>query len=325
MSSNDEEQYKARSAKTIYFTPLQLGGKNFAQWIVNADNYIASKKWEQYIRTETRDANGTLITSMINITETNQAEAAEVRRFLLGHIERDLTLEYTVETHPAKIWKDILKLGKVVAGVAASENAVERWNRLKFSNYKDVNDYHREMLKITADLKRSGNGTICTEELRIRKTLRTFPPDRHAYSDTLTTVNYETYHDLYLALLDNQNSHALESTQAQASISTTSAVTSRSDVTNFNQSRQDSRPQFEPCSICNRRNHRTTDCLLRDNVMRMVKAEVNRRIRSFSADPNFDSQKDTHQSRGNNKRLRDRKARPASSKKRRVSPLLLSS
>ena len=152
---------------SLNFIALDISGKNYLSWILDAE-----------INLETANLGET-------IKEGNQRSLqnrAKALIFLRHHLHEDLKIEFLTIKDPLILWTELKKRFDHQKTVILPKSRYD-WMHLRLQVFKSVSEYNSTLFKISSQLKLCGDNI--TEENMLEKTFTTF----HA-SDVLLQQQY---------------------------------------------------------------------------------------------------------------------------------------
>jgi hypothetical protein len=157
----------------LSFNPLGTTGAGYHKWIRDVRQHLKADGILSTIQEPSQDV---LTPQQALAFEANRAkrEANEAKAIILmtRHMNDALQNEYLNEEDPRKLWVELeQRFGNVRDSLLP--DLEERWQSLRFCDFKTVLDYNSEALRIKSMMEFCGQQI--TDTMLIEKTLSTFP------------------------------------------------------------------------------------------------------------------------------------------------------
>ncbi|XP_050238026.1 uncharacterized protein LOC126687509 [Mercurialis annua] len=140
----------------LEFTALDVSGKNYLSWILDAKIHLQASGYEDTIK------------------EGNNAstqDSAKAMIFLRHHRDEGLKNEYLSEDNPLVLWNSLKERFDHQKTVILPKARYD-WMHLRLQDFKSVSEYNSAIFRISSKLKLCGE-TITDEDL-LEKTFSTF-------------------------------------------------------------------------------------------------------------------------------------------------------
>ncbi|XP_015075343.1 uncharacterized protein LOC107019332 [Solanum pennellii] len=137
----------------LEFVALNISGKNYLSWVLDAEIHLAAKGLHATIR-----------------NEASSQDKAKAMVFLRHHLDEDLKIEYLTVKDPLEFWTDLKGRYDHLKATMLPRARYE-WMHLRFQDFKNVTEYNSVVFKITSQLKLCGE--IIKNEDMLKKTLTT--------------------------------------------------------------------------------------------------------------------------------------------------------
>ena len=180
----------------LKFPALELSGRNYIVWALEAKNYLLADGLGHTILDTFRVPDDNILTQL---EERHQREGARAACLLLRHLHRDLKTNYLEERHPAAIWRSLRLRFDTNRQQTRLPILNDEWNKLCFYNFKTVTEFASELYRITSEL--SWCGRAVPEAEKIEKTLSTFHPAERILAAQHRQTGHTTFDALVAALL----------------------------------------------------------------------------------------------------------------------------
>ncbi|GKE61605.1 hypothetical protein Tco_1511972 [Tanacetum coccineum] len=170
---------------------LDISGKNYLSWRLEADTYLDAHGLEDTIQA------GKVTTSM---------QKAKALMFIRHHLHVDLKIEYLTVKDPLVLWnklKDIFDHQKTVI----LPKARYEWTHLRLQDFNSVSEYNSAMHHITSTLLLCGD-TITDAEM-LEKTFSTFHASNILLQQQYRAKGFTKYCDLISCLLVAEQNNEL--------------------------------------------------------------------------------------------------------------------
>lgn len=167
---------------TLEFTALDISGKNYLPWMLDAEIHL--------------DANGLGDTIKVANKSPNK-DKAKAMIFLRRHLHEGLKNEYLTVKDPLELW-NLLKERFDHLKTIILPQARYAWMHLRLQDFKSVSDYNSALFKICSQLKLCGENI--SDKDMLEKTFSTF----HASNVLLQQYRekgFQKYSELVTCLL----------------------------------------------------------------------------------------------------------------------------
>ena len=147
---------KCQISQNLSFVALDISGKNYLSWILDAEIHLTSLNLGETIKKG---------------NEESQQDCAKALILLRHHLHEDLKNEYLTVKDLFTLWnylKDIFDHQKTVILPKARYN----WMHLRLQDFRTVSEYNSTLFKISFRLKLCGKKI--TDEDMLEKTFTTF-------------------------------------------------------------------------------------------------------------------------------------------------------
>ncbi|XP_073152059.1 uncharacterized protein [Henckelia pumila] len=140
----------------LEFEALDITGKNYLSWILDAEVHLVSKDLGNTIKEKNNEYPQDLAKSLL---------------FLRHHPDDGLKAEYLTVKNPQEFWKNLKEKFDYQRSVVLPRARYE-WIHLRLQDFKSVSDYNSALFKICSNLKLCGEN-ISDQDL-LEKTFSTF-------------------------------------------------------------------------------------------------------------------------------------------------------
>ncbi|XP_057250733.1 uncharacterized protein LOC104893872 [Beta vulgaris subsp. vulgaris] len=167
----------------LEFVALDITGKNYLSWILDAEIHLAAKGL------------GNTINAGNNESDQDKAKAMI---FLRHHLHEALKNEYLTVKDPEVLWSNLKERYDHQKTVILPSARYE-WLNLRLQDYKSISDYNSAMFRITSKLKLRGEKI--TDDEMLEKTYTTFHKDNLLLSKQYREKGFQKYSELISCLL----------------------------------------------------------------------------------------------------------------------------
>ncbi|KAK1420438.1 hypothetical protein QVD17_22032 [Tagetes erecta] len=140
----------------LEFPALSISGENYIQWCAHVKRHLKSEG---------------IYDTILEGNKCSEKDKAKADVILHKHIDEMLQFEYSNSDNPSELWKDLKSRFDHQKEVLLP-SARDEWNKLRFQDFKKVNEYVSNVFKICSTLKFCG--VTLTDDDMIEKTLSTF-------------------------------------------------------------------------------------------------------------------------------------------------------
>ncbi|XP_069148183.1 uncharacterized protein [Solanum lycopersicum] len=175
----------------LEFVTLDISGKNYLSWVLDAEIHLAAKCLDA------------------TITQGNEASSqdkAKAMIFLRHHLDEGLKIEYLTVKDPLELWTDLKGRYDHLKATVLPRARYE-WMHLRFQDFKTVIEYNSAVFRITSQLKLCGE-TIKDEDM-LEKTLTTFHASNVILQQQYREKGFQKYSELISCLLVAEQHNAL--------------------------------------------------------------------------------------------------------------------
>ncbi|XP_070043852.1 uncharacterized protein [Nicotiana tomentosiformis] len=175
----------------LEFVALDITGKNYLSWVLDAKIHL--------------DAKG-LGNTIIQENEASNQDKAKAMIFLRHHLHKGLKTEYLTVKDPLELWinlkdrYDHLKL-------TVLPKARYEWIHLRLQDFKTVSEYNSAIFKVSSLLKLCGD-TITDEDL-LEKIFSTFHASNVVLQQQYRKNSFKKYSELITCLLVAEQNNTL--------------------------------------------------------------------------------------------------------------------
>ncbi|KAJ6684180.1 ZINC FINGER CCHC-TYPE-RELATED [Salix viminalis] len=177
------------------FAPLEASGQGYHKWVRDINNHLTAQGILAAIQPPNPDVIAQNVPAM---AVTNNAKALIL---ITRHMVESLQLEYMHEDNARNLWVALEeRFGNVCDAILPDLEV--RWNSLRFSDFKTVQEYYSEALNIRSQMHFCKK--TLTDAQMIEKTLSTFPVDAlliaRNYRIDVTAERITRFHELITAM-----------------------------------------------------------------------------------------------------------------------------
>ncbi|KAJ6290100.1 hypothetical protein OIU78_025923 [Salix suchowensis] len=183
------------NSNKLDFAPLEASGQGYHKWVRDINNHLTA----QGILTAIQPPNPDVIAQNVPaMAVTNNAKALIL---ITRHMVESLQLEYMHEDNARNLWVALEERFGNVRDAILPDLEV-RWNSLRFSDFKTVQEYYSEALNIRSQMHFCKK--TLTDAQMIEKTLSTFPVDAlliaRNYRINVVAERITRFHELITAM-----------------------------------------------------------------------------------------------------------------------------
>lgn len=160
--------FRMSNLNKLDFAPLEPSGQGYPKWVRDVRNHLTAGGILAAIQPPNPDVIAQNVQAM---AVTNNAKALIM---MTRHMVESLQLEYMNEENARNLWVALEERFGNIRDTLLPELDV-RWNNLRFSDYKTVQEYYSEALNIRSQMLHCEKNL--TDFEMIEKTLSTFPVD----------------------------------------------------------------------------------------------------------------------------------------------------
>ena len=167
----------------LEFVALDVSGKNYLSWVLDADIHLQAKGLGDTINDE---------------TETSAQDKAKALIFIRHHLDEGLKNEYLTIKDPLELWnnlKDRYDHQRTVILPRARDN----WVHLRLQDFKSVSEYNSALFKICSQLLLCGEKI--TDKEMLEKTFSTFHASNIVLQQQYREKGFTKYSELISCLL----------------------------------------------------------------------------------------------------------------------------
>ena len=188
----------------IDFAVLDISGKNYLPWTLDAEIHLTAKELGETIQTGN--------------TASAQARA-KAMIFLRHHLHEDLKKEYLTVKDPLILWQSLKERFDHQKQVILPKARYD-WMHLRLQDFKSVSEYNSAMFSITSKLTLCGEKI--TDEDMLEKTFSTFHASNMLLQQQYRERGFKKYHELISVLLvaEQNNELLMKNHQARPTGST---------------------------------------------------------------------------------------------------------
>ncbi|XP_009798432.2 uncharacterized protein [Nicotiana sylvestris] len=167
----------------LEFVALDITGKNYLSWVLDAEIHLAAKALENAI---------------IQGNETSSQDKAKTMIFLRHHLDEGLKTEYLTLKDPFELWSSLKERYDHLKATILPRARYE-WIHLRLQDFKTVSEYNSTIFRITSQLKLCGK--IVNDEDLLEKTLSTFYASNMVLQQQYREKGLKKYSELISCLL----------------------------------------------------------------------------------------------------------------------------
>ncbi|XP_073016741.1 uncharacterized protein [Primulina eburnea] len=175
----------------LEFEALDISGKNYLSWILDAEVHLISKNLGDTIKEANNESLQDLAKSLI---------------FLRHHLDDGLKAEYLTVKNPQELWKDLKERFDHQRTIVLPRARYE-WIHLRLQDFKSVSDYNSALFKICSKLKLCGEN-ISDQDL-LEKTFSTFHASNVLLQQQYRERGFKKYSELISCLLVAEQNNEL--------------------------------------------------------------------------------------------------------------------
>lgn len=211
MASTSTTTNPSNILEKLQFLPLETDGSNFLQWSTHAKIHLRSQGLIHTIKDKydpdkitvtvaATESSSTDAPATVTLTdEEEQKKAATAVRILQRHISLNLQMRFLNIENPSVLWSTIETTFSNVA-LKLLPKLINEWNLLRVESFKTIDEYDGELTRIANFLTHLGHSSIVSDELKIQKTVTTFPPSMASTVFTIPKSDGKSYDEFIKAL-----------------------------------------------------------------------------------------------------------------------------
>ncbi|CAM8990491.1 unnamed protein product [Rhodiola kirilowii] len=159
----------------LEFTALDVSGRNYLAWVVDAELHLASNNLEKTI---------------VETSTASQQDRAKAMILLRHHLHESLKAQYLTVKEPYELWKSLKDRFDHQRTVTLPRARYE-WTHLRLQDFKKVSDYNSELFRIVSTMNLCGE-KISDKEI-LEKTLSTFHANNLVLQQQYRERGFKTY------------------------------------------------------------------------------------------------------------------------------------
>nr|XP_009763091.1 PREDICTED: uncharacterized protein LOC104215050 [Nicotiana sylvestris] len=175
----------------LEFVALDISGKNYLSWVLDAEIHLAAKALENTI---------------IQGNEASGQDKAKAIVFLRHHLDEGLKTEYLTLKDPFKLWSSLKERYDHLKATVLPRTRYE-WIHLHLQDFKTVSEYNSVVFRITSQLKLWGE--IVNDEDLLEKTLSTFHASNMVLQQQYSEKGIKKYSELISCLMVDEQHNTL--------------------------------------------------------------------------------------------------------------------
>jgi hypothetical protein len=150
--------YITSNLTKLEFVALDISGKNYLSWILNAEIHLEAMNLEETIRDDNDEYQQDRVKAMI---------------FIRHHLHEELKTEYLTIKDPLLLWNNLRERYRHQKSIILLKTRYE-WINLRLQDFKSVTEYNSALFKISSKLKLCGEDI--TDKDMLERTFSTFHP-----------------------------------------------------------------------------------------------------------------------------------------------------
>ncbi|CAM8941995.1 unnamed protein product [Rhodiola kirilowii] len=167
----------------LEFTALDVSGRNYLAWVVDAELHLASNNLEKTI---------------VETSTASQQDRSKAMILLRHHLHESLKAQYLTVKEPYELWKSLKDRFDHQRTVTLPRARYE-WTHLRLQDFKKVSDYNSELFRIVSTMNLCGE-KISDKEI-LEKTLSTFHANNLVLQQQYRERGFKTYSELLSCLI----------------------------------------------------------------------------------------------------------------------------
>lgn len=188
----------------LEFSALDVSGRNYLTWVVDAELHLASNKLGETI---------------VEKSSASAQDRAKAMILLRHHLHESLKSQYLTVKEPHELWKSLKDRFDHQRTVTLPRARYE-YAHLRLQDFKKVSDYNSELFRIVSTMKLCGDKIEDADLLE--KTLSTFHANNLVLQQQYRERGFKTYSELLscLILAEENNQLLLNNHQTRPTGST---------------------------------------------------------------------------------------------------------
>ncbi|KAL2254493.1 UNVERIFIED_CONTAM: hypothetical protein Sindi_0244000 [Sesamum indicum] len=173
------------------FVALDVSGKNYLSWVLDAELHLASSKLGETIKEN---------------TVASEQDCAKAMILLRHHLHESLKSQYLTVKSPFQLWKSLKDRFDHQKTVILPRARYE-WIQLRLQDFKTIAEYNSEMFRIVSKLRLCGEDV--TDEQMLEKTFSTFHASNLVLQQQYRERGFKTYSELISCMLVAEENNQL--------------------------------------------------------------------------------------------------------------------
>ena len=173
------------------FVALDVSGKNYLSWVLDAELHLASSKLGETIKEN---------------TVASEQDCAKAMILLRHHLHESLKSQYLTVKSPFQLWKS-LKDRFDHQKTVILPRARYAWIQLRLQDFKTIAEYNSEIFRIVSKLRLCGEDV--TDEQMLEKTFSTFHASNLVLQQQYRERGFKTYSELISCMLVAEENNQL--------------------------------------------------------------------------------------------------------------------
>lgn len=173
------------------FIALDVSGRNYLSWVLDAELHLASNNLGETIKEN---------------TGAPEQDCAKAMILLRHHLHESLKSQYLTVKSPFELWKSLKDRFDHQKTVILPRARYE-WMQLRLQDFKTVAEYNSEMFRIVSKLRLCGEKV--TDEHMLEKTFSTFHASNLVLQQQYRERGFKTYSELISCLLVAEENNQL--------------------------------------------------------------------------------------------------------------------
>ncbi|XP_059639825.1 uncharacterized protein LOC132282235 [Cornus florida] len=175
----------------LEFVALDISGKNYLSWILDAEIHLDAMNLGKTIKEE---------------NNASLQDRAKIMIFLRHHLHEELKIEYLTVNDPLTLWKNLKERYEHQKTVILPK-ARYNWIHLLLQDFKSVSEYNSALFKISSQLKLCGEKI--TDDDMLEKTYSTFHASNVLLQQQYRERRFTKYSELISCLLVTEQNNEL--------------------------------------------------------------------------------------------------------------------
>ncbi|XP_009763091.2 uncharacterized protein [Nicotiana sylvestris] len=249
----------------LEFVALDISGKNYLSWVLDAEIHLAAKALENTI---------------IQGNEASGQDKAKAIVFLRHHLDEGLKTEYLTLKDPFKLWSSLKERYDHLKATVLPRTRYE-WIHLHLQDFKTVSEYNSVVFRITSQLKLWGE--IVNDEDLLEKTLSTFHASNMVLQQQYSEKGIKKYSELISCLMVDEQHNTLLMKNHEARPTGSAPFLEVNMENNKDPQNNSLKGRVNICHRCGMKGHLVRVCHTLDYFVKLYQVSIKRKYNNVEA------------------------------------------